>query len=154
MRQMITIIKKYNLPKDISKKITEEEIDYHLFKDLIEPFYLKDIDYSDSTSKLISKLLRKLIFDVSVKTKLKSINIDGEIIQATDEMMKVEIKESKVQKVNLELTYTINIVNEGEVEATVEELLDQLPSGLRLKNDNLDWKVNNENKATYNRKRI
>lgn len=112
-----------------------------------------EVEVKDILEKQIVDLeTRKLIFDVSVKTKLKSINIDGEIIQATDEMMKVEIKESKVQKVNLELTYTINIVNEGEVEATVEELLDQLPSGLKLKNDNLDWKVNNENKATYNRK--
>ena len=66
-----------------------------------------------------------------------------------DQIMKVEIKERKISTTTLELEYKIVITNKGEVETSVEKIIDKIPSGLICEeNKNPNWNISKE-EAVY-----
>ena len=58
-----------------------------------------------------------------------------------EEVVKVEIVESKLNKVVVKFKYKIRVTNEGEIPGYVDEISDYIPEGLKfVKADNPNWK--------------
>lgn len=57
-----------------------------------------------------------------------------------EEVVKVEVKESRVNKVVVKFRYKIRITNEGEIAGYAKEISDYIPEGLKfVPEDNPDW---------------
>lgn len=94
---------------------------------------------------------RKLIFNVGIEKKLENIIINGENkkVKNTDDIIKLEIKEKEISTIDVKLQYVIKVSNLGEVDATVEKILDKIPNGLNfIKEESGNWNVEQQN-AVY-----
>ena len=58
-----------------------------------------------------------------------------------EEIVKVDLKDSKINKVVVKFEYKIRVTNEGEIAGTAKEISDYIPEGLRFDlSDNPNWK--------------
>lgn len=112
----------------------------------------KEIKLKDSIEiQEYEKTMRKEKYDVSIEKNLKKVIINGKETEIeTKEMIKIEVKESKIDTEEIELEYEIIVKNEGETEATIEEIKDTIPKGLKYEGGE-EWKVEN-NIAKYEKK--
>lgn len=55
-------------------------------------------------------------------------------------VVKVDLKDKKINKVTVKFRYKIRVTNEGQIEGYVKEIKDYIPAGLKfVKEDNPDW---------------
>ena len=58
-----------------------------------------------------------------------------------EEIVKVDLKKSKLSQVTVKFRYSIRVTNEGDIAGYAKEVSDYIPSGLKfVANDNPDWK--------------
>ena len=58
-----------------------------------------------------------------------------------EEIVKIDLKESKIKNVVVKFEYKIRVTNEGEIAGIAKEISDYIPEGLRFeKAENPDWK--------------
>lgn len=115
------------------------EINHNGYKTIKE----QEIEIKDTKElQKVELKTRKLIFEVEVQKQLKNIIVNGNTTKVEkDDIMKVEVKERKIPTENLELEYTIKIINKGETSATINTIEEKIPEGFEIvKNEN--WKVN------------
>ena len=128
--------------------------EYNIFeitKEGYKTIETKEIKIEDTKEEQIQELkTRKLIVNIELDKRLENILINGQKTKADEnEIMKVEIKERKISTTTLEFEYKIIITNKGEVETTVEKIIDKIPNGFICEeNKNLDWIISN-NEAIY-----
>lgn len=111
----------------------------------------KEIKVEDTKEEQLQELTtRQLIINIELDKKLENILVNGQKTKADENaIMKVEIKERKISTTTLELEYKIVVTNKGEVETSVEKIIDKIPSGLICEaNKNPDWNVSKE-EAVY-----
>ena len=111
----------------------------------------KEIKVEDTKEEQLQELTtRKLVINIELDKKLENILINGQKTKVDeDQIMKVEIKERKISTTTLELEYKIVITNKGEVETSVEKIIDKIPSGLICEeNKNPNWNISKE-EAVY-----
>lgn len=59
-----------------------------------------------------------------------------------EEVVKVDLKKSKINNVTVKFKYSIRITNEGEIAGEATEIRDDIPQGLKfVAEDNPDWRV-------------
>ncbi len=99
-------------------------------------------------------------FDLSLKKWVSQVIIieDGkqtvtETNHTGDEnpepVVKVDLKDKKLNKVTVKFAYTIKVTNEGQLEGYAKEVKDYIPSGLKfVKEDNPDWVQGSNNEVT------
>lgn len=107
-------------------------------------------------SKTVELSMRKLIFDIGIKTRLEGIIVNGkEMKSETEDMMKIEIKERKISTEDIRMQYSVQIQNLGEVEATIGEILDSIPKGTTYDKENSsNWEINENNVGIYKTEEI
>ena len=92
----------------------------------------------------------RLQYDIRVDKQLEKIIFDGEetIINDT-EARKIEVKERKIATADLKLQYVIRITNSGETDVKLGIIVDKLPDGFELvENESNGWTMD-KNLATY-----
>ena len=61
-----------------------------------------------------------------------------------EEVVKVDLKKSKINNVTVKFKYSIRITNEGEIAGEATEIRDDIPNGLKfVAEDNPDWREEN-----------
>ena len=66
-----------------------------------------------------------------------------------EELVKVDLKKSKIDKVTVKFRYSIRVTNEGQIPGYVKEIKDYIPEGLKfLAEDNPQWTQIEENIIT------
>ena len=66
-----------------------------------------------------------------------------------EELVKVDLKKSKINKVTVKFRYSIRVTNEGQIAGYVKEIKDYIPEGLKFEQeDNPQWKQIAENIIT------
>ena len=125
------------------------EIEYQLSEispEGYKPIESKEISIEDvKEEQQVNLTTRKLIINIELDKQLENIIVNGEKTKAEEnQIMKVEIKERKISTTTLEFEYKILITNKGEVEATLEKIVDKIPNGLICEeSENPNWKISN-----------
>ena len=66
-----------------------------------------------------------------------------------EELVKVDLKKSKINKVTVKFRYSIRVTNEGQIPGYVKEIKDYIPEGLKfVQEDNPQWTQIEENIIT------
>ena len=66
-----------------------------------------------------------------------------------EELVKVDLKKSKIDKVTVKFRYSIRVTNEGQIPGYVKEIKDYIPEGLKfIQEDNPQWTQIEENIIT------
>lgn len=89
------------------------------------------------------------IFDLKIEKEIKNVevNTDGNISRITkknaDELVKVDLPKSKVEKTTLTVTYTIKVTNVGELPGYATGITDTLPERMELVDGQNIWEERN-----------
>jgi len=89
------------------------------------------------------------IFDLKIDKQIKNIevNTDGVISKITkknaDELVKVDLPKSKVEKTTLTVTYTIKVTNVGELAGYATGIADNIPERMKLVEGQDEWAEGN-----------
>lgn len=89
------------------------------------------------------------LFDLKIEKQIKNVevNTDGSISRITkknaDELVKVDLPKSKIEKTTLTVTYTIKVTNVGELDGYATGIADELPERMQLVEGQDDWEVQN-----------
>ena len=103
----------------------------------------------EKTSDLqnITIIKKRKPFDLQVEKYISNINIDGEDTvtnnyEDKDKILKVEIPESKVDTMQIVVTYKIRVSNLGKIDGTVGSIVEQIPDGFEfITAENPDWTI-------------
>ena len=100
-------------------------------------------DVTDINMGLIYKAKFDLKLDKYVN-KIKVTNGNGtkEYNFSNQKMAKIEIPVKQISNTTIEIQYKIVVTNEGTTDGSVTEIIDYLPNGMTL-NDN-NWKTNSD----------
>lgn len=102
-----------------------------------------DIDYDNVIVKYFDLALLKWVSQTKVTLNGETVITDtGHTVDtARDEApVKLEIKESDINKVVIKYVYTILVTNEGELEGYATEIKDHIPAGLKfIEADNTEY---------------
>ena len=96
------------------------------------------------------------IFDLKIEKQIKNIevNVDGSVSKITkknaDELVKVDLPKSKVEKTTLTVTYTIKVSNVGELAGYATGIADNIPERMELVEGQDAWEARN-NVAVLNK---
>ncbi len=76
----------------------------------------------------------KQIFNLGIDKWVSNVNINGisqgaQNINNKDEIYKVDIHRNKIETTEIKITYKIRVTNKGEIEGTVGEILEIIPTG-------------------------
>lgn len=111
------------------------------------------IDMTDKINEMESVGNRPLVFDLALRKWVTQaiVTENGKTIvyetghKAEDnpeEVVKVDLKKSKLKDVEVKFRYSIRVTNEGEVAGEAEEITDYIPEGLKfVKEDNPEWEI-------------
>ena len=84
---------------------------------------------------------RKIRVNFSVDKIITSLKINGVSQEVSDHMAKAEIYRTEVKGQKIQISYTIKVTNDGELEGTAI-IRDEVPSGMIMKPElNPDWTV-------------
>ena len=89
------------------------------------------------------------IFDLKIEKQIKYIeaDVDGSVSKITkksaDELVKVDLPKSKVEKTTLTVTYTIKVTNVGELAGYATGLADTIPERMELVEGQDAWEAMN-----------
>ncbi len=101
-----------------------------------------DIDIEKVKVKYFDLALKKWVTQaIVIEGDTKTITETGHTGDENPEpVVKVDLKDKKLNKVTVKFAYKIKVTNEGEIEGYVKELKDYIPEGLKfVKEDNPDW---------------
>jgi hypothetical protein len=90
------------------------------------------------------------IFDLKIEKQIKDVevNTDGSISRITkknaDELVKIDLPKSKLEKTTLTVTYKIKVTNVGELEGYATGIADYLPERMGLVEGQDIWEVMND----------
>ena len=102
-----------------------------------------DQDIEKVKVKYFDLALRKWVTQAIVieNGKQKVTNTGHKAEDDPEQVVKVEIAKSKINKVVVKFKYSIRITNEGEIAGYAKEISDYIPTGLKfVQADNPDWK--------------
>lgn len=103
------------------------------------------IDLTSNKSNIDIGLIKNKIFDLKVDKYIQKITVQNkagtkEYDYYNKKIAKVEIPEKQISGSNLIIEYKIVITNIGELAGTVNELIDEMPSGLEFNSElNSNW---------------
>ena len=122
----------------------------------------KDVTDRDSTANVWKgeddedvEHVRVLYFDLALrKWVTQAIVTDNGVTKVIEtghhaednpeEVVKVDLKKSKLKDITVKFKYSIRITNEGEIPGEATEIMDDIPEGLEFDPaDNPDWKLEN-----------
>ncbi len=89
------------------------------------------------------------IFDLKIEKQIKNVevNTEGKVSRITkknaDELVKVDLPKSKIEKTTLTVTYAIKVTNVGELAGYATGIADELPERMQLVEGQDDWKLQN-----------
>lgn len=89
------------------------------------------------------------IFDLKIDKQIKNVevNTDGSISRITkknsDELVKVDLPKSKLEKTTLTVTYTIKVTNVGELAGYATGVADNIPERMELAEGQDAWEARN-----------
>ena len=112
-----------------------------------KPIESREVSIEDvKEEQQLNLTTRKLIINIELDKQLENIIVNGEKTKAYEnEIMKVEIKERKIETTTLEFEYKIIVTNKGEAEATVEKIIDKIPNGFICEESkNHNWIIINK----------
>ena len=124
------------------------------YKKLEEPIEVtvnKDSGDIVDIEDLVGVSNEKLIFDLALRKWVTQaiVTENGQTVitetghKAEDDpedVVKVDLKKSKINKVTVKFRYSIRITNEGEIAGEAQEISDYIPAGLKfVQEDNPDW---------------
>ena len=167
-----TVVKYYYARKtEVEVKYLEKGTDDEVAEGYIISGYVgddyeteqKDIPYYKVTEKadnLKGKMTKdkitviyyyeKQIFNLSVDNWVESVNVNeismsAQSINSSNEIYKLDINRKKADTTTIEVTYKIRVTNKGEIEGTVRQLTDIIPTGFSLyqEDNNIHWENNN-----------
>ena len=131
--------------------IINKAIEKNVATDLvIEDLYIVS-KKENNEIKLLIKNPKDKIFDLALRkwvTKAIVIENGQETVHETghkaeddpEEVVKVDLKKSKLDKVVVKFEYQIRVTNEGKIAGSVEEISDYIPEGLKfVAADNPEW---------------
>ena len=107
-----------------------------------------DIDIEKVKVKYFDLALKKWVSQVIItengKQTVTSTGHTGD--ENPEPVVKVDLKDKKLNKVTVKFGYKIKVTNEGQIEGYVKELKDYIPAGLKfVASDNPDWKQISDN---------
>ncbi len=110
-----------------------------------------DQDFDKLKLKYFDLALLKYVTKVTItengNTTVRETGYNG--LEAPEPIVKVEIKRSKLNTTIVKFTYTIKVVNEGEIEGYAKEIRDYVPQGLKfVQEDNPDWTIDGDTIVT------
>ena len=97
----------------------------------------------DNEQKVFDLALRKWVTQAIVTENGKTVVTETGHHAEDDpeEVVKVDLKKSKLNKVTVKFRYSIRVTNEGEVAGEAKEIRDDIPKGLKfVAEDNPDWR--------------
>ena len=135
--------------------INQAQISKHSDKDGNEN--IKDIDstpdkWIDGEDDQDIEKIKVQYFDLSLrKWVTKAITVENGVQTVTEtghkaeddpeQIVKVDLKDSKIKDVTVKFEYSIRVKNEGQIAGYAKEISDYIPQGLKfVKEDNPDWK--------------
>ena len=135
--------------------INEAQISKHSDKDGNEK--IKDIDstpdkWIEGEDDQDIEKVKVQYFDLSLRkwvTKAITIENGTKTVSQTghkaednpEQIVKVDLKDSKINDVTVKFEYSIRVKNEGQIAGYAKEIADYIPQGLKfVKEDNPDWK--------------
>ena len=81
---------------------------------------------------------------VTEKGETKVIETGHHAEDDPEEIVKVDLKKSKLEDITVKFKYSIRITNQGEIPGEATEIRDDIPEGLEfVQEDNPDWRVEN-----------
>ena len=89
------------------------------------------------------------IFDLTIDKKIKTIDVVNEKENKTltktnsNQLMKVDIPNSQINKTTLTVKYDITVTNVGEVAGYALSIKDNLPKNMKLAGNQVDWSDGN-----------
>ena len=89
------------------------------------------------------------IFDLKIEKQIKyiEVNVDGSVSKISkknaDELVKVDLPKSKVEKTTLTATYTIKVTNVGELAGYATGISDNIPERMELVEGQDAWEERN-----------
>lgn len=96
-------------------------------------------------------LKSRLVFDLEIEKYVSRVLVDGkEVVNNAysdkDNLVKIEVPQSKIKTQDIKVIYSIRVNNIGEVDGTVGKIIDKIPDGLSfVATDNPDWSEENGN---------
>ncbi len=102
-----------------------------------------DIDIEKVKVKYFDLALKKWVTQaIVIEDGKQTITETGHTGDENPEpVVKVDLKDKKLNSVTVKFKYKIKVTNEGEIEGYVKEIKDHIPEGLKfLPEDNPDWK--------------
>ena len=84
---------------------------------------------------------RKAIFNLSIDKIVKEIQVNGKTKKVNKDIAKFEVNRRKIKDTEVKVTYTIKVINNGEIEgrATIEE---NIPKGMTMtEKENKKWNI-------------
>ena len=121
----------------------EEPIEVTVNKDFGEMKDIEDLVAISNERLKFDLALRKWVTQAIVTEKGQTtVTETGHKAEDDPEdVVKVDLKKSKIDDVTVKFRYSIRITNEGEVAGEAEEISDYIPAGLKfVQEDNPDWK--------------
>ena len=146
------VIAKY-IEKETGKEIAEKDVikgfkgeNYETRDKDIENYVLieepknKNGEMTDEKIEVIY-YYRKAIFNLSIDKIVKEIQVNGKTKKVNKDIAKFEVNRRKIKDTEVKVTYTIKVINNGEIEgrATIEE---NIPKGMTMtEKDNKKWNI-------------
>ena len=119
-------------------KDSDEDVDSIPGNNLLEE---DDIDREYVKVQYFDLSLKKWVTKTEVTYNGKTTTMQTGYKENTDEIAKVDLVASKMNKTTVKFTYSIKVTNEGELPGYAYEVKDYIPNGLKfIAEDNKDWK--------------
>ncbi len=102
-----------------------------------------DIDIEKVKVKYFDLALKKWVTQsIVIENGKQTVTNTGHTGDENPEpVVKVDLKDKKINKVTVKFKYKIKVTNEGQIEGYVKEIKDYIPEGLKfVAEDNPDWK--------------
>ena len=103
-----------------------------------------DIDIEKVKVKYFDLALKKWVTQsIVIEGNNQTVTNTGHTGEENPEpVVKVDLKDKKINKVTVKFRYKIKVTNEGQIEGYVKEIKDYIPDGLMFdEKDNPDWEV-------------
>ncbi len=105
-----------------------------------------DEDYEPVKVKYFDLALRKWVTEAIVTENGNTVvyQTGHKAEDDPEEVVKVDLKKSKVNNLKIQFKYSIRITNEGEIAGEAKQIRDDIPEGLKfVQEDNPDWREEN-----------
>ena len=122
------------------------------------------IDLTDKINEMDSVGNKPLKFDLALRKWVTTAYVteNGQTVEYKtghkaeddpEDVVKVDLKKSKINNVTVKFKYSIRITNEGEIAGEAREITDYIPAGLKfVKEDNQEWETTSNERIVKTRK--